>query len=90
VKLVEMHDGTTLALHKLAKDWNYGDKLSIVTALHKARAKNEILTGLLYLDPESVELNDLINTINTPLNSLTEKELCPGDELLQMVNAGLR
>lgn len=90
VKMVEMHDGSVLALHKLDNSWNYEDKLSIVTALHKARAKNEILTGLLYLDPESVELNDLINTTMTPLNSLTETELCPGNELLQRVNAGLR
>jgi 2-oxoglutarate ferredoxin oxidoreductase subunit beta len=55
-----------------------------------ARQKDEILTGLLYLDTNSIELNDLIGTVNKPLNSLTEKELCPGSAVLEGINAGLR
>lgn len=90
VKHVEMHDGTVISLHKLGKDWDPENKLSILTALHKAREKDEILTGLLYLDNDSVELNELLNTTATPLNQLTEKELCPGNAVLQQMNAELR
>lgn len=90
VKLVEMHDGSTIKLHKLDPAWDPEDKLSIITALHKARAKQEILTGLLYVDNKSIELNELLNTTDTPLNHLTEKELNPGNEHLQKICASLR
>ncbi|MCP9747205.1 2-oxoacid:ferredoxin oxidoreductase subunit beta [Lacihabitans sp. CS3-21] len=90
VKMVEMHDGTFIKLNKLHQGFDPQDKLSIINALQVARQKDEILTGLLYLDTESIELNDLIGTVNKPLNSLTEKELCPGSEVLEKINAGLR
>jgi 2-oxoglutarate/2-oxoacid ferredoxin oxidoreductase subunit beta len=90
VKMVEMHDGSMIKLHKLSPAWDPEDKLSIMTALNKAREKHEILTGLLYLDTESVELNELLNTTNTPLNQLTEKELCPGSKILDEICADLR
>nr|MBP9198307.1 2-oxoacid:ferredoxin oxidoreductase subunit beta [Saprospiraceae bacterium] len=59
-------------------------------ALHHAREKHEILTGLLYIDNESIELNELLNTTQTPLNLLTEKELCPGSAVLDKICAELR
>lgn len=90
VQTVEMHDGSLLKLNKLSPEWNPENKLSIITALQKARIDHEILTGLLYWDSKSVELNDILNTTKKPLNTLTEKELCPGDHVLQTINASLR
>lgn len=90
VKLVEMHDGTVIKLHKISPQWDPQDKLSIVTALQQARNKDEILTGLLYIDNHSRELHDLLGTTNIPLNKLTEKELCPGNSLLQEINESMR
>ncbi|MBK7700329.1 MAG: 2-oxoacid:ferredoxin oxidoreductase subunit beta [Saprospiraceae bacterium] len=90
LKLVEMHDGSLIKLNKLSPEWDPQDKLSIMTALHKSHERHEILTGLLYIDSESVELNELINTTNVPLNTLTEKELCPGSEILEQICSDLR
>ena len=90
IKHVEMHDGSSIKLHKLSPEWDPENKLSIITALHKAREKHEILTGLLYIDKESVELNELLHTTNTPLNQLTEKDLCPGSKVLEEMNESLR
>jgi 2-oxoglutarate/2-oxoacid ferredoxin oxidoreductase subunit beta len=90
VKLIEMHDGTYIKLNKLHQGWDPINKLSIINALQEAKQKDEILTGLLYLNTESVELNDLIGTVKKPLNSLTEKELCPGSDVLEKINASLR
>ena len=89
-KLVEMHDGSLIKLQKLSQDWDPQDKLSIVVALNKAKQKQEILTGLLYLDSDSIELNELLNTVTKPLNKLTETELCPGSKLLEEINQSLR
>jgi 2-oxoglutarate ferredoxin oxidoreductase subunit beta len=90
VKHVEMHDGSSIKLHKLSPEWDPENKLSIITALQKAREKNEILTGLLYIDKDSVELNELLKTTDKPLNQLTERDLCPGNKVLEEINVSLR
>jgi 2-oxoglutarate/2-oxoacid ferredoxin oxidoreductase subunit beta len=89
-KLVTMHDGSYLHLHKLAKDWDPTNRISAASALQKARANGEILTGLLYVNTEFKDLHATLNTSKIPLNTLTEKELCPGAAALATINAGLR
>jgi len=89
-KMVKLHDGTYLKLHKLSQDWDPLNRLSAMNAVHNAREKDEILTGLLYMDPDSGDLHEMIQTSDRPLNTLTEKELCPGPEVLKNINADLR
>jgi len=87
---VEMHDGTLMKLHKLAPEWDPEDRLSTVNAMQQARVKNEILTGLLYINTEFGDLHQTLGTSNTAFNKMTEKELCPGNHALEEINAGLR
>jgi 2-oxoglutarate ferredoxin oxidoreductase subunit beta len=89
-KEVKMHDGSFIQLHKLAEGWDPLDRLSAMTAVQNARAKNEILTGLLYMNPNSVDLHELIQTSDRALNTLGKDELCPGSEMLKEINADLR
>jgi len=53
-------------------------------------AKGEVVTGLLYLDTNSEDLHAHLNTVETPFNTLGEKELCPGAGMLEKINAALR
>jgi 2-oxoglutarate ferredoxin oxidoreductase subunit beta len=85
-----MHDGSTIRLHKLAKDWDPLDRSSAIKAMHRARAKGEILTGLLFVDPDSSDLHNIINTTDEPLNALTKTDLCPGSAALEKLNQALR
>ncbi len=87
---VPLHDGSVIELRKLSPEWNPTDRFSSFTRLKKAKLKGEILTGLLYIDPESTELHDLMGTTDVPLNTLTQDVLCPGNEQLQKINAGFR
>ncbi len=87
---VKMHDGSDLQLHKLAKEWNPEDRISAMNAVKSAAAKHEILTGLLYIDRNTKDLHHLIKTSDTPLNKLTKEDLCPGNDALMDINAGLR
>jgi 2-oxoglutarate ferredoxin oxidoreductase subunit beta len=87
---LKMHDGTEIRLHKLAKDWDPLDRNSAMNAIHRARGKGEILTGMLYMDPDSEDLHTLIKTSENPLNSLGESDLCPGSEILAAINKSLR
>ncbi len=90
VKGVRLHDGSMLQLNKISKEWDPEDRLSAMTAMKNAAIRNEILTGLLYINQESPNLHTLINTTNKPLNSLDKDTLCPGNAVLQKINEGLR
>ncbi len=85
-----MHDGTYMKFHKLAQDWDPQDRLSAVNAIQRARGRNEILTGLLYVNTDFDDLHDTLETSRTALNQLTEEDLCPGNLVLEDINAGLR
>ncbi len=87
---LKMHDGSIIRLNKLSKEWNPLDRFSAVNAMQKAKSNNEILTGLLYMNPETEDLHKIIETSETPLNKLTEKDLCPGSEILESINDSFR
>jgi 2-oxoglutarate ferredoxin oxidoreductase subunit beta len=90
VEMVEQHDGTTLALRKLDSEYDVHDRLAAMTFNQHHAAKGQIVTGLLYVEPESDDLHGHLNTVDAPLNRLGEKELCPGSAALDKINASLR
>ncbi|HUO88538.1 MAG TPA: thiamine pyrophosphate-dependent enzyme, partial [Rhizomicrobium sp.] len=90
VELVQQHDGSTLALRKLDADYDVHDRLAAMSFLQREAASGHIVTGLLYVAPDSEDLHGHINTVAEPLNSLAEKELCPGSAALDKFNASLR
>jgi 2-oxoglutarate ferredoxin oxidoreductase subunit beta len=90
VEMVQQHDGSTLALRKLAKDYDVNDRLAAMNYLLERGAAGEVVTGLLYLEAEPEDLHAAMNTVGRPLNALGEKELCPGSAALDKINAALR
>jgi 2-oxoglutarate ferredoxin oxidoreductase subunit beta len=90
VQVVEQHDGTKLALRKVDADYDVHDRLAAMAFLQKHVAKGQVVTGLLYVDAEAEDLHSHLNTVETPLNTLGEKELCPGTAALEKINASLR
>jgi 2-oxoglutarate/2-oxoacid ferredoxin oxidoreductase subunit beta len=53
-------------------------------------AAGEVVTGLLYVEPEADDLHASMNTVERPLNALRETDLCPGSAALDKINAALR
>ena len=90
VQVVEQHDGTKLALRKVDADYDVHDRLAAMGFLQKHAAKGQVVTGLLYVDAEAEDLHSHLNTVAAPLNTLSEKELCPGSAALEKINASLR
>ena len=90
VELVEQHDGTTLALRKLNSEYDVHDRLAAMSFLQHHAAKGQIVTGLLYVAEEAEDLHSHLNTVETSLNAMDEKELCPGSVALDKINASLR
>ncbi len=87
---VQLHDGSTIKLSKLNPNWNPTDKLSAFNRVQEAKMKGEVLTGLIYIDPESQDLHDVMGTVQTPLNTLREDQLNPGMEALERINQSFR
>jgi 2-oxoglutarate/2-oxoacid ferredoxin oxidoreductase subunit beta len=90
VEIVEQHDGSRLALRKIAPDYDPHDRLAAMSYVQRHSAAGEIVTGLLYVDNDADDLYSHVNLVDTPLNALGEKELCPGTAMLAKVNASLR
>jgi 2-oxoglutarate ferredoxin oxidoreductase subunit beta len=87
---IQLHDGSWLRFSKLDQHWDPFDRLSATNAMHQARQRNEILTGLLYINRDREDLHQMLRTPSAPLNALSEKELCPGSAVLKDLNAALR
>ncbi|GAB3277210.1 2-oxoacid:ferredoxin oxidoreductase subunit beta [Parahaliea aestuarii] len=87
---VTMHDGSVLHLHKVSEELDPFDRSSALLALERYRSSGQILTGLIYMDKDSRDLHEVLETSRRPLNTLVEEDLCPGDKVLQNINASLR
>jgi 2-oxoglutarate ferredoxin oxidoreductase subunit beta len=90
VETVVQHDGSVLRLRKLAVDYDPYDRISALTHLQQRHALGEVVTGLLFVEPDSGDMHDLLDTVDAPLNGLGEAELCPGPEALARFNASRR
>ena len=90
VETVTQHDGSRLRLRKIADDYDVHDRIAALTYMQQRAAHGEIVTGLLYVDPEPQDLHAHLNTIDTPLNMMETADLVPGQAVLDKINAGFR
>lgn len=87
---VTQHDGSTLRLRKLAEGYDATNRIGAMNYLQERHAAGEVVTGLLFVDPDATDLHDRLGTTNVALNTLGTKELSPGAAALAKINAGLR
>jgi 2-oxoglutarate ferredoxin oxidoreductase subunit beta len=87
---VTQHDGSVLRLRKLAADYDPTERVHALDYIARRAAQGEIVTGLLYLDPEPEDLHAHLDTVDTPLYRLGARELSPGRAALDAINASLR
>ena len=87
---VAMPDGSTLRLRKLDEGYDPRDRVQALTHVQRAGETGEVVTGLLYVDPDASDCHDILGTPAEPLNALDESVLCPGADALERVNASLR
>jgi 2-oxoglutarate/2-oxoacid ferredoxin oxidoreductase subunit beta len=87
---VTQHDGSTLRLRKLAESYDATNRIGAMNYLQERHAAGEIVTGLLFVDPDATDLHDRLGTTAVSLNTLGGKELTPGAAALAKINEGLR
>ncbi len=87
---VSMPDGTTLRLYKLEDSFDPHDRVGALNYVQKRQQEGEVVTGLLYIDPDASDCHEILDTVHTPLNELNETDLCPGADNLDAINASFR
>ncbi len=87
---VEMHDGSQLRLRKLLEDYDPTDKANAVRTLMEAHAKDEILTGVFYIDAHKDTFVDQLNLVDEPLATLPESVTRPPKSALESLMANLQ
>lgn len=87
---ITLHDGSTVILKKLDKDFNPTNKWESLRMLEEAKENNWLVTGLIYVDPNVPSLFDMYNLPDTPLNRMTEMQLRPSKTSLDKINQSMR
>ncbi|NBC95922.1 MAG: 2-oxoacid:ferredoxin oxidoreductase subunit beta [Deinococcus-Thermus bacterium] len=84
-RVVELHDGSRIALAKLEEGYDPSDRGTALARLQTAEARGEVLTGLIYIDDSRPSLPEAIDLTDTPLVDLPEDALRPPPEALEAV-----
>ncbi len=87
---VTMHDGSRLRLHKLEAEYDATDRIEAVRRLMVAHEKQEVLTGVLYVNPKAPTFIDMLNMTEQPLATLPESVTRPGRQVLEQCMEELR
>jgi 2-oxoglutarate ferredoxin oxidoreductase subunit beta len=87
---VSMHDGSRLRLRKLEEDYDPTDRIRAVTRLNEAKKNGEMLTGVLYVEPDAPTFLDMLHLTEEPLATLPQSVVRPGPEVLEQVMEELR
>ena len=87
---VTMHDGSRLRLRKLEQDYDPTDRINAVKRLMEAHEKQEVLTGVLYVNSKAPSFIDLLNITDEPLATLPESVVRPVREVLEQAMEELR
>jgi len=82
---VEMHDGSHLRLRKLHDDYDPTNRVAAISALMNAHAKDEVLTGIFYLDTTKPSFTEMLNLVDEPLGTLPDARVRPGKAVLDEV-----
>ncbi len=86
---VTLHDGSTVVLKKLDREYDPSNKVEALRTLEEASQNNWLVTGLIYIDPDEPSMFDMYNLPDTPLNRMKERQIRPDRDSLKKINASL-
>ena len=90
VRNVMLHDGSWVRLRKVAADYDPTDRDRSYTYIRERSKDGEVVTGLLYISPDSSDLHEQSATVDTPLTQIPYEDLCPGSAELEKLQRRFR
>lgn len=82
LKLVDMHDGSRIALRRLEEDYDPTNRRAAISRLQDANANEEFITGLIHIDNQRPSLAEINKFGETPLALQSDEQLRPSKEKL--------
>jgi 2-oxoglutarate ferredoxin oxidoreductase subunit beta len=90
VRRVMLHDGGSVLLRKVAEDYDPTDRDRAYAYIRERQRAGEIVTGLLFIAPDSKDLHDQNETVDMALTGLPYEQLCPGGAELERMQRRFR
>ncbi len=90
VTVVQMHDGHRVRLHATAPGYDPADREAAYGYVRSCIGREELATGLLFVDAAGRDMHDLNRTVPSPLAQLPFSSLCPGSAALDAMMARYR
>jgi 2-oxoglutarate ferredoxin oxidoreductase subunit beta len=87
---VTLHDGSVVHFRQVPAGYDPTDRAKVTRFIDEHHAGNQIVTGLLYIDPNSSDLHETSQTVETPLREIAYEELCPGSAALDQLQQEYR
>jgi 2-oxoglutarate/2-oxoacid ferredoxin oxidoreductase subunit beta len=82
---VKMPDGSTLLLKKLEESYDPTNKVEAIRLLHETVRRGEFATGIVYIEPDSVDFVSLLNIVDDPLATLSLEVTRPSRAVLDEI-----
>ncbi|MEA4907494.1 MAG: 2-oxoacid:ferredoxin oxidoreductase subunit beta [Anaerolineaceae bacterium] len=86
VREVALHDGSMLVLKKLDEDYDPTNRWHAIQVLGEADQSNQLVTGLIYVEPERPSIFDVYNLVEEPLNRMPASRIRPSRESIDKIN----
>ena len=77
---IEMFDGSTLRLETVSDDYDPGNAVTALAAIHEAEQQKKHVTGLLHYIPDIPTTDEVQKLVDTPLSELSEDQMRPSRE----------
>ena len=84
---VTMHDGSVVRFRSVHEGYDPTDRGAALSHLKELQARGEVATGLLFIEPTSMDLHAFENTVDRPLVGVPFEKLCPGSSKLAELQA---
>ena len=81
IKEVTMHDGSVIVFKKLGREYDPTNRTEAIKMLEEAIRKNWLITGLIYVDPDSPNIYDMYPMGKNRLIDYLQKEIRPRQEI---------
>jgi 2-oxoglutarate ferredoxin oxidoreductase subunit beta len=82
---ISLHDGSRMHLTKIEDDFNPTNRIEALKRLAEARERDEVLTGLFYLNVGQPSFIDQLNLVDRPLGTLPQEMTRPGKDVLAKI-----
>jgi 2-oxoglutarate ferredoxin oxidoreductase subunit beta len=90
IKEVELFDGSSIVLKKLDGSHDPTDRMAAIRLLEEARAQQQFITGLIYVNGDRPSLAEHERLGEAPLAALQQANLRPARETLERIMAGMK